>query len=88
MIMKYLDLCLEEYIEYLKSYTADGKYLTLLDDGDVSYMYAGNTLKCAYAVYYVPASGGESTEILIPKDTEYDISGNNTDGFVVVLKRK
>lgn len=88
MIMKYLDLCLEEYIEYLKSYTADGKYLTLLDDGDVSYMYAGNTLKCAYAVYYVPVSGGESTEILIPKDTEYDISGNNTDGFVVVLKRK
>ena len=88
MIMDYLELCLEEYVEYVKSYTADGKYLTLLSDGDVSYMYAGNEMKCECAVYYVPASDGGTTGIMIPAGMEYDISGNNADGFIVTVYGK
>ena len=33
-------------------------------------------------IYYVPA-GQDSTEIKIPKDSEYSISGNNIDGYIV-----
>lgn len=36
-----------------------------------------------YSIYYV--KGQEETGILIPDNTEYHISGNNVDGFVVTL---
>lgn len=64
-------LCLEEYIELLKTHTKDDPLETTAN---------GMT----YSVYYVPASVGE-TEISVPKDSVYEISGNNADGFIVTV---
>ena len=60
-------LCLEEYLDLLKN----------------SYGYEGEHLEIScdsgvYGVYY--ASG---TTISVPRNTEYTISGNNSDGFIV-----
>lgn len=65
------DLCLEEYIELLKAHTKDDPLET-----------TANGL--SYSIYYVPASDGE-TEISVPKDSAYEISGNNADGFIVTV---
>ena len=37
-------------------------------------------------IYYVPASEG-LTEINLPEDKAYQISGNNKDGFIVTVRR-
>ncbi len=68
------DICLEEYIDYIKQYTAEDKHLKI---------------KCPqgkYEIYFVPSTGDE-TEIWVPKEKEYSISGNNVDGFIVTIKR-
>lgn len=87
IIMDKLDLCLEEYIEYLKSYTADGKILKYSTNGSIisettldDHMSFGDSL-----VYYIKASEKYKTEIPIVENTEYVISGNNIDGFIVTL---
>ncbi len=66
------NLCLEQYIDELRSYT-----------------YAGQTLQIScydhnYEVYYVPADG-EKTDLTVPTDYGYTISGNNIDGFIVTV---
>lgn len=38
-------------------------------------------------MYYVPAAG-ESTEICLPENALYQLSGNNIDGFIVTIWRK
>lgn len=68
------DICLEEYIDYIKQYTAEDKHLKI---------------KCPqgkYEIYFVPSTGDE-TEIWVPKEKEYSISGNNVDGFIVTIKK-
>lgn len=66
-------LTLEEYIDHLRYYTLLGEHLKIsTDDGE-------------YEVYYVPAEVG-TTELYVPQDKEYKISGNNVDGFVVTVK--
>lgn len=75
-IMKELHLCLEEYIEFIKSY----RYYTKPYQSETG--VAAN-----YSIYYVPVNG-ESTEIPIPAQHEYEISGNNKDGFIVTVKIK
>lgn len=62
-------LCLEEYIEFIKGYTADGPH------------YQVTTADGAYEIYY--AAG---TEVYVPIDREYEISGNNIDGFIITVK--
>lgn len=64
-------LCLEEYIALLKEHTKDNPLETMANG-------------LSYSVYYVPASEGE-TEISVPKDSLYEISGNNADGFIVTV---
>lgn len=83
-IMYELDLCLEEYIDYLKSYTMDNM---LCYDGESlisTDAYAEG--EGVYGVYFVP-SQGEKTKITIPENVEYSISGNNVDGYVVTLTK-
>lgn len=75
-IMKELHLCLEEYIDFIKSY----RYYTKPYQSETG--VAAN-----YSIYYVPVNG-ESTEIPIPEKHEYEISGNNKDGFIVTVKIK
>lgn len=62
-------LSLNAYIEMLRSHTlSDPLYYT---DGSSS-----------YTVYYVPAELGQ-TNVPVPLNTNYEVSGNNTDGFIV-----
>lgn len=70
-------LCLEEYLDALRSYTADAPLRIEYRDA------SGDEAMCE--VYYVPASSREMTEITVrgAEGTSYTISGNGTDGFIV-----
>ncbi|MBQ8407855.1 MAG: D-alanyl-D-alanine carboxypeptidase family protein [Clostridia bacterium] len=81
--MKDNNLCLEEYIEYLKKETSYKDMLTVkASDG------------ASYAVYYTSVSG-DSGEIKVPVQTPnpdgstsfpYTISGTNEGGVIVTIK--
>ena len=73
IITKY-GLCMEEYISFLKAFSADGTQFTFKTfDGD------------AYVIYFVK-SEGETTNVPVPLEGEYTVSGNNIDGFIVTAK--
>lgn len=66
------NLCLEEYIENLKYYSYKGDHLKVtVDDGT------------QYEIYYVKSSFHNG--LPVPKNYEYEISGNNVDGYVVTV---
>ncbi|MDE6833291.1 MAG: M15 family metallopeptidase [Ruminococcus sp.] len=71
--MKQNNLCLEEYIEKLKSYTINKPL-------EIS---SGTSL---YKVYYVGAGDGTLTDVGIPLGSDYEVSGNNQDGFIISVK--
>lgn len=62
-------LCLEEYISYLKHHSVEDQ-LEILTGGK------------AYYVYYTQKLSDE-TQVYVPIDAPYTISGNNVDGFIV-----
>jgi len=64
--------CLEEYLDFCRRFTYDSKYLTTCDGVD-------------YAIYYVPVNRDGVTQIKIPENTEYTVSGDNSGGFIVTL---
>lgn len=66
------NLCMEEYIEELKSHTIDNP-LEITAGGQ------------NYSVYYVVAEISDVNEILIPSGKMYTVSGNNADGFIVTV---
>ncbi|MBQ7131939.1 MAG: M15 family metallopeptidase [Oscillospiraceae bacterium] len=71
-IVNYYNMCFEEYINMLRAYEFGKRHLGIrTPNGD-------------YEVYYVP-SGVEQTEVFVPKNREYEISGNNVDGFIVTV---
>lgn len=63
------DLCLEEYIETIKEYTADKPLRIKADDGDT------------YEVYYAKVDG--DTTVKCPVKYDYSISGTNEGGVIV-----
>ncbi len=65
-------LCLEEYIDIVKSYPFNINHLKIEAGGK------------NYEVYYVPATDG-TTGMYVPADKAYEISGNNVDGFIVTV---
>ena len=66
------DLCLEEYLELLKStYTALNPLEFTGDDG------------ARYMVYYTAAASDGSTTLVVPADYSYTVSGDNMGGFIV-----
>lgn len=70
-------LCLEEYLDALRSCSADAPLqITYKDE-------KGDEATCE--VYYVPASDGETTELTIrgEEGVRYSVSGNGKDGFIV-----
>lgn len=67
------DLVLEEYMDILKT-TSYAQPLSVETDGGER-----------YSVYYVPATGGE-TQVPVPGDKPYTLSGNNADGFIVTVQ--
>ncbi len=68
-----MGLSLEEYINFIRDYDYNGtKYYITADNGDI------------YCLYYVSANGNAEQKIPVPKlAKEYQISGNNIDGFIV-----
>lgn len=68
-------ICLEEYIKELKSYPYDGTHLETTDsDGK------------KYEIYYFAADTAAAlTSVAVPAGYEYEISGNNTDSFIVTV---
>lgn len=88
-----LDMCLEEYIEYIKKYSATANMLHIKPDGTISDINVVNAkdITEGWVTYYVPMTEGETTEIIIPfSETDFDceISGNNADGFIVTVTPK
>ncbi len=71
-IMHEQGLTLTGYYDYLRSHTVSVPL----------YYTVGETM---YTVYYVPAGAG-TTEVPVPMNKDYEISGNNTDGFIVTVK--
>lgn len=69
--MKENNLCLEEYISQVKSYTKDAPLEITTESG-------------SYSVYYVTAIEG-STTVDVPTDKAYTVSGDNCGGFVVTV---
>ncbi len=68
-------LCLEEYVEKLKDFEYTKTHLIFKDD-------SGNE----YETYYYPADMTSSTSILAVPNAGYEISGNNTDGFIITFR--
>lgn len=74
-IMVKEQLSFEEYIEYLREFTFDGKHLRFLSKGnDVE-------------IFYIPYNDLKNTEVLIPEHAVYQLSGNNVDGFIMTVWR-
>ncbi|MCM1506473.1 MAG: M15 family metallopeptidase [Ruminococcus flavefaciens] len=71
--MKQNNLCLEEYIDKIKSYTMNKPL-------EIS---SGTSL---YKVYYVASDYENTTDVGVPLGEDYEISGNNEDGFIVTVK--
>lgn len=71
-IMKENALSLEEYIEFIKNYREDRALICKTGYGTKA------------KIYYVPAEE-ENTQLTVPEDGIYQISGNNTDGFIITV---
>lgn len=74
-IMNEKGLTLEEYIDFLKKYPRDGKHLTTCRNG--------RTIE----IFYAAAGTPETTTLVLPCKTLYQVSGNNSDGYIVTLWR-
>lgn len=77
-IMKEMDFCLEQYLDYLRMHTVNDEHVKFDIEGVGS-----------YDIYYVPASDTGVTKVPVPDgDYEYSVSGDNVGGFVVTIKLK
>lgn len=73
--MKKNSLVLEEYIETLKKYPADGEHLTFADD-------EGGR----WEIYYAALTNSGVIKLPVTQGAEYEISGTNEGGFIVTIK--
>lgn len=70
-IMKKNDLCMEEYIPFIKQFAY----------GEQKYNFT--VAQKNFSVSYLPASEAEVVCIEIAEDVPYTISGNNIDGYII-----
>ena len=70
-IMKKNDLCMEEYIPFIKQFAY----------GEQKYNFT--VAQKNFSVSYLPASEAEIVCIEIAEDVSYTISGNNIDGYII-----
>jgi len=69
-IMTQYNMCLEEYIDYLRQFKFGKMHLSYID-------YNGKK----YEIYYT-----EKLDVPVPKKGNFKISGNNIDGFIVTVE--
>lgn len=67
-IMVEKNMCLEEYIDYLRQYEFGKDHLLVTYENK------------QYEIYFTT-----ETDVPVPKDKEYEISGNNVDGYIVTV---
>ena len=72
-------LCMEEYLKLLRdshNATKDEPLTVTANEAE-------------YLVYYLPASEGTTTELLVPPETvgSYTVSGDNMNGFIVTVEK-
>ncbi len=72
-LMRLKNYCLEEYLEYVSHYTFGGNHIQVTDNENQ-----------AYEIYYVPAEDG-LTNVPVPIENDYTISGDNHSGFIVTV---
>ncbi len=79
--------CLEEYVENVKAYTAEGTMLRVTAAGEVTEVRAADGLPTSdgWLVYYAPKTYGTETSVKVPRGSDYEISGNNVDGYIVTI---
>ena len=70
-IMHTQNLTLSEYLERIRGYTVFSPYESVASDGK------------HFMMYFVPSAAFGSTDIPVPENQPYTVSGNNTDGFIV-----
>ncbi len=86
-----LGYCLEEYTDHIRTYTAETKLLYIGKDGslkDVNVMEEEIPTTDGWLTYFVPAAEGDYTDIPLLQGEayeNYELSGNNVDGFVVTV---
>ncbi|MBQ4354299.1 MAG: D-alanyl-D-alanine carboxypeptidase family protein [Clostridia bacterium] len=85
-----LGLCLEEYIAELKNYTAETRLLHIKPDGTAVpvELSALPVEGSGWLTYYAPMTEGENTEIKLLRGEayrNYELSGNNADGYIVTV---
>lgn len=73
-IMAQNNLCLEEYVNWIKAYTINTAPLTHIING------------IEYEIYYAPYMG-DITSVRVPVSGNYTISGNNIDGYIIAAKK-
>jgi D-alanyl-D-alanine carboxypeptidase len=81
-----MDRCFEEYHDYLHTFVWEGERLLVAEDGSTGTTDGFHLPGAGYMIYYVPAMEGETTDIPVPPDCEYEISGDNANGFIVTVK--
>ncbi len=75
-IMKQKNMCLEEYLTFIKDYKYDSA-LEFTGEGETN-----------YGVYFVPETAeADNTLVEVPKESVYTIVGNNMDGFIVAYQK-
>lgn len=71
--MHEMNYSLEEYVEAVKAYNFNKRLDITVDEAE-------------YSLYYVKEA--DTTKgIPVPKDASYEISGNNMDGYIVLIKK-
>lgn len=68
-------LCLEEYLDNIQSYTARNPLKVKTTSGE-------------WSVFYTVANSEGSTQIAVPQNVVYTVSGDNMDGFIVAYQEK
>ncbi|MDO4155543.1 MAG: M15 family metallopeptidase [Oscillospiraceae bacterium] len=68
-------LCLEEYLDNIQSYTARNPLAVKTTNGE-------------WSVFYTAANSEGSTQIAVPQDAVYTVSGDNMDGFIVAYQER
>lgn len=72
-IMHENNFCLEEYLNYLQTYTMESGGLSY-SDGTQSFL-----------IYYVPADSSGTTTVQLPENVSYTVSGDNCGGFILTV---